>query len=631
MHVTQGVDFMQEPADLWSFAHLTDISVYEPEVASLPHVVYQPQFTPYLASASNYTAVVTATEAGPLNGRDGALPEGIEDWPQRLLHVPTWTSLEWQPGNFYGQWREPQFNALSYTWARYQKSRKQKRGQKRMRLKIEGLQWKFAYISPSHFRPESLKNAIIHAKHISSEAQGTDEVQFLWIDQACMDQRPGTTQDIEICRQAAIFKKAQEVYIWITTKDENHLRSIWETLETAASSSKGCNSLRKQNYQDTSVDKWLSNAYTALEDLIQDPWFTSLWTLQEVSVRPDAKVLDKEGGHVNHGTSMATFQSLLDSCATLDTVCRKALRPGNYNTPKSRILRNIIMLLETSGLAALATRNPINIYSVTRFRATDCDRSYVRAVQGLFISTNETPSCELLSPSDTKVLLASELEWKLGVAFLRRNPVLSQMHIFTEPPADGQAWRFNQTSWVPRIMGGGGSWSLQYESYCSLTLHGDVESPCVFEGKMTRYEDLHDMFANGWETEVDSQLPLQTWLDASPFRPISVPLLDNHDRENPATKEDVNKLFQKHRNTHPEGELCVLLLGYYNSTPEHTNDIPHNAIKRYFHVGLLIFRPSVACSRSCRRFGFCVWQSMVAAQVSDSVQEILVQAHVGFG
>lgn len=40
-------------------------------------------------------------------------------WPRRLFHVPTMTSLKWQPGNVYGCQKEPSYHALSYTWGRW--------------------------------------------------------------------------------------------------------------------------------------------------------------------------------------------------------------------------------------------------------------------------------------------------------------------------------------------------------------------------------------------------------------------------------------------------------------------------------------------------------------------------------
>ena len=45
--------------------------------------------------------------------------EALGPWPRRLLHVPTLTSCEWQPGNVYGGVTEPEFNAITYTWGRW--------------------------------------------------------------------------------------------------------------------------------------------------------------------------------------------------------------------------------------------------------------------------------------------------------------------------------------------------------------------------------------------------------------------------------------------------------------------------------------------------------------------------------
>lgn len=46
--------------------------------------------------------------------------EELGDWPQRLLHVPTMTSYEWQPGHCYGPSKpKPEYRAISYTWGRW--------------------------------------------------------------------------------------------------------------------------------------------------------------------------------------------------------------------------------------------------------------------------------------------------------------------------------------------------------------------------------------------------------------------------------------------------------------------------------------------------------------------------------
>lgn len=41
------------------------------------------------------------------------------EWPRRLLHIPTMTSVERTDGNTYGEDVEPVFNIMSYTWGRW--------------------------------------------------------------------------------------------------------------------------------------------------------------------------------------------------------------------------------------------------------------------------------------------------------------------------------------------------------------------------------------------------------------------------------------------------------------------------------------------------------------------------------
>jgi hypothetical protein len=78
----------------------------------------------------------------------------LGNWPRRLLHVPTMTSYEWQPGNMYGDFVSPLYNALTYTWGRW------KLGDgKRLDvgpLNVEGASWELPRVDPSHFTIDAL-------------------------------------------------------------------------------------------------------------------------------------------------------------------------------------------------------------------------------------------------------------------------------------------------------------------------------------------------------------------------------------------------------------------------------------------------------------------------------------------
>ena len=89
------------------------------------------------------------------------------DWPQRLLFVPTMTSLHWQPGNLYGGQKEPKYHAVSYTWGRWRLSDKPKIKVKPV-VQVDGVEWKILRIDPSHFTDVQLDKVIKQACEIDA-------------------------------------------------------------------------------------------------------------------------------------------------------------------------------------------------------------------------------------------------------------------------------------------------------------------------------------------------------------------------------------------------------------------------------------------------------------------------------
>ena len=154
--------------------------------------------------------------------------ESIGNWPRRLLHVPTLTSLEWQPGNKYGTHIEPDYNAISYTWGRYDVDIPQAKGTKKYRnvnaIEINGVRWRIPRINPTHFTVDQFKRLIWQA---CEPIDGTEEkIDFLWLDIACIDQRNGPQKSSEIGRQAVIFRGARRAFVWLTKIHQDRLSKI---------------------------------------------------------------------------------------------------------------------------------------------------------------------------------------------------------------------------------------------------------------------------------------------------------------------------------------------------------------------------------------------------------------------
>ena len=158
-------------------------------------------------------------------------------WPQRLLHVPSMTSYEWTPGNVYGTHVEPGYNAISYTWGRYDlEYMLKKRGKKRFRsikpIAIEGIPWAEVVprIHPDHFSATEFQHIINQTQNLSASS----DVEFVWLDVACIDQRDGPQKAMEIGRQASIFKGASTVFVWLTRLQALKIGRILECLSTCA-------------------------------------------------------------------------------------------------------------------------------------------------------------------------------------------------------------------------------------------------------------------------------------------------------------------------------------------------------------------------------------------------------------
>lgn len=132
-------------------------------------------------------------------------------WPRRLLHVPTMTSHEGGRYNSFAGIIEPSFNAISYTWGRFEIENGPK-------IPLKGVIWKIPSIDPQHFSVAEFRTAIDHAANGSG---------FIWLDIACIDRESSEMKLQDINKQASIFQRATKVYAWMAPwRTEDMLQSV---------------------------------------------------------------------------------------------------------------------------------------------------------------------------------------------------------------------------------------------------------------------------------------------------------------------------------------------------------------------------------------------------------------------
>jgi len=338
-------------------------------------------------------------------------PEELQDppdgWPRRLLYIPDMISLEWQEGNYYGDVKEPEYAVMSYTWGRYA----HKSCQGHSVIQINAIPWKPPCICTNHFSSSEFTQII---KNLDTEYQ----VKYLWLDVACIDQRPDSREkDLEVGRQYAIFRKAAKAFFWLTTIHEvEDLADVYSI--------------------HPDVRTWVSQHL----DFLKDPWFTSLWTFQEAFIcwgtdKP-TYFLTRSGRELQ--LSLSTYQRIDES--------GYVKRDPDQTDEEASWMRQLSEKLDSAGLRAIVSKNPVALYRAVEYRTASKPQDQIYGIQQVFEfrlgNTAERPEKENYS--------LKELRYQFGMAFVRKYPVESQLCKFSDKGEDGHSWRVSPTTTLLR-------------------------------------------------------------------------------------------------------------------------------------------------------------------------------------
>jgi hypothetical protein len=209
------------------------------------------------------------------------------DLPRRLLHVPSMTSYQVNEDGCYNGVSNPLYNCFSYTWGRWETA-------DGPRLKIHGVPWEAPAIKPSWFTVSDLEAALNNALEYEEQdwsGQGsepqmkTKRVDWLWLDIACIDQNDNGLKMQELGKQAAIFRGATRVYIWLCSLSELSLeRSIRSIRTHGLDVEAKVLELFLGHRRPAKVpnEAELLEELGSVQNLFADPWFSGVWTLQEM-------------------------------------------------------------------------------------------------------------------------------------------------------------------------------------------------------------------------------------------------------------------------------------------------------------------------------------------------------------
>lgn len=513
-------------------------------------------------------------------------------WPQRLLQLDGEfiRSVPLSGSSTYEGVDSPPYNIMSYTWGRWEIDDGEA-------LPIQNVNWKIPVVGPDGFSVSAFAKVLQHV------SQGS----HVWLDVGCIEQENQEMKMREIGRQAAIFRGAQKAYIWLSHSKKNALKPlILESMKRDALD------------LDDTLRPWLNRIDKIVGKVFSDPWFSSLWTLQEGFLRRDAILLFDDASVLD----IPKFESysgggpctLLDIVKTYQSISSRIYGIMDYHPELlgSRGVaraREILQRLDDVGVPCLAKSHTVALYGVASRRnpMREHDRIYgIMQVFGLVLGKSARPDMEFTLPG---------LEDQLGVAVNRMNPVLAQsfIHLGKPDPRPNRLWCLSRNMFVFSDSPVLGRELDRPEPYCRITFD-DSEDYAVFHGHRASFKDLASRLRGPYEdekafsrlyfdqtTQNRAKLP-ESYFDSN-FQ-FDRPLLTGQTKE-------VGEVLQKSLG----GEIVVLLIGSMEDSPIRT------------WLGVIAYPlPSTGISRKVcwARIGICTWMmhiDTIRSELKDLFQK----------
>ena len=605
-------------------------------------------------------------------------------WPRRLLHVPSMTSYEWQDGHQYGTHVKPRYNAISYTWGRYQL--KSPNDQQHVKaIEVNGVSWDLPRIDESHFTVKQFEKVISRSIEAFTDlgtnpAHARHSTEFVWLDIACINQTPNHPQmAVEIGRQAKIFRGAKRVVVWLTQTKQPSLEKAVKGIVNAADTIDGLysgisyapnewsslprsrfsTSLRssgrwfrsklsrtlskiKRIYPASSPqmrgvifegnEPWLTAAISNISSLIDDRWFSSLWTLQESFLSQWAYLISDDLEVLRSDSPQ--LRSIFGPCEALYNSCKDSTgRKHVLGMPASSTEIELIDLIDRSGLAALAVENPMALYTVASTRMTSRPVDRIYGIMQVFDF-----QLGISAPNVNMIPGLPELELQLGEQLLVKYPIMSQLHVHTKIPEYGQAWRVSNSSRVPEL-------ASKVAFYVTSSFLGDHTCLCqfacadhqgtrwaTFAGKVCAFEHLEKSWrlinSHGRHGKRgQSRSTQQIILDSTDILPLGM-FTEDPTEDLPRDGRQQKLAEEIEQISHRNGvSISVLLLGtfsdqihteeWWKAARDHTSEY----IGARYNIGLIMAIRTEDKGHVWRRLGICIWDLTQLASSSGATAE----------
>lgn len=175
------------------------------------------------------------------------------------------------------------YDALSYCWGN---------PQEKARLRLSVMSSRLDERGDIQIDHEPQRNGSIAINEnlyiILQELRQRRHSRFIWIDAICIDQANNAEKSLQIPMMRSIYEYASTVYVWLGRANDVEVTALaimpklTGILEKTARDSHVLDPMTEETFQAIGLPEPSDEIWEGLKDLFHRPWWSRLWTLQEV-------------------------------------------------------------------------------------------------------------------------------------------------------------------------------------------------------------------------------------------------------------------------------------------------------------------------------------------------------------
>ena len=287
--------------------------------------------------------------------------------------------------------------------------------------------------------------------------------RYIWLDLVCIPQDHSERANIEISRQAMIFREASFTIMWLSDVPRwKYLLSVIEwlcldfSLDTGFLGEKPEGAMSQEEATPPPPIELLNSASETeakVDSSSPNPWFTSLWTLQEICLRPDMLICNSAWEFLTIRENIPiTFDELVALSQASSNIDERRAECPSSRKPKGVV--ELGSLLTSTGLSGLLTMSRPSILILGNHRhclerRAEAIMAVMDATEWFSTSSEESNEAELVL-NTYPIAFVNEVKSKLGPATFFRSDtgqpyfanILAQLRVSMEVQVVGSMLPF---------------------------------------------------------------------------------------------------------------------------------------------------------------------------------------------